>query len=40
MGIDLSSEEMQEIIFEFSSPEINGKITKGRLQEIVNNLSK
>ncbi len=38
--LDFEDEEIQEIIFEFSSPEINGEITKGRLQEIVNELSK
>jgi hypothetical protein len=38
--LDFENEEIQEIIFELSSPEINGKITKNRLNEIVNNLSK
>jgi len=38
--LDFEDEEMQEIIFEFSSPEINGEITKDRLQVIVNDLSK
>jgi hypothetical protein len=38
--LDFESEEIQEIIFELSSPEINGEITKERLQEIVNDLSK
>jgi hypothetical protein len=32
-------EEMQEIIFELASPEINGEITKQRLQEIINELA-
>lgn len=36
--LDFEAEEMQEIVFELSSPEINGEITKERLQEIVNEL--
>ena len=36
--LDFESEEMQEIVFELSSPEINGEITKERLQEMVNEL--
>lgn len=36
--LDFASKEMQEIIFELASPEINGEITKERLQEIVNGL--
>ncbi len=37
--LDFEDEELQEIVFEFSSPEINGEITKERLQEIIKNLS-
>lgn len=38
--LDFENEEMQEIVFRFSSPEINGEITKEQLQEIVTNLYK
>ena len=38
--LDFENKEMQEIVFELSSPEINGEITKERLQEIINELSK
>ncbi|MGE5411375.1 MAG: hypothetical protein ACM3MI_10490 [Clostridiales bacterium] len=34
--IEFADEEMQEIIFELANPEINGEITKERLQEIIN----
>jgi len=37
--LDFEVEEMQEIIFELASPEINGEITKQRLQEIINELA-
>ncbi len=37
--LDFENEELQEIVFEFASPEINGEITKERLQEIVTDLS-
>lgn len=36
--IEFANEKMQETIFELASPEINGEITKERLQEIVNKL--
>jgi len=34
--IEFKNEVMQEIVFELASPEINGNITKERLQEIIN----
>lgn len=34
--LDFENEEIQEIIFELANPEINGKITKDRLDEIIN----
>lgn len=37
--LDFENEELQEIIFEFASPEINGEITKERLQEMIKELS-
>ena len=37
--LDFENEELQEIVFEFASPEINGEITKERLQEIIKDLS-
>jgi len=36
--LDFEVEEMQEIVFELANPEINGEITKERLQEIINEL--
>jgi len=36
--MEFADEKMQETIFELSSPEINGEITKERLQEIVDEL--
>lgn len=36
--LDFEVEEMQEIVFELASPEINGEITKERLREIINEL--
>ena len=36
--LDFEVEEMQEIVFELASPEINGEITRERLQEIINEL--
>lgn len=36
--LDFEDVEMQEIIFELASPEINGEISKERLQEIINDL--
>jgi|SRR5688572_29158397 hypothetical protein len=36
--LDFEVEEMQEIIFELANPEINGEITKERLNEIVKEL--
>jgi Ca2+-binding EF-hand superfamily protein len=34
--LEFEKEELQEWVFELANPEINGKITKERLQEIVN----
>ncbi|PKP20331.1 MAG: hypothetical protein CVU05_09345 [Bacteroidetes bacterium HGW-Bacteroidetes-21] len=36
--IEFKNEVLQEIVFEIANPEINGNITKERLQEIVNKL--
>lgn len=36
--LDFEVEEIQEIVFELANPEINGEITKERLQEIINEL--
>ena len=36
--IEFANEKMQETIFELANPEINGEITKERLQEIVDEL--
>jgi hypothetical protein len=36
--LSFEDEELQEIIFELANPEINGEITKERLQKIINNL--
>jgi hypothetical protein len=36
--LDFEIEELQEIVFELANPEINGEITKERLQEIINEL--
>ena len=36
--LDFEVEEIQEIIFELASPEINGEITKQRLKEIIKEL--
>ncbi len=33
--LDFANETMKEIIFELANPEINGEITKKRLQEII-----
>jgi len=33
--LEFTNEKMQEIIFELANPEINGKITKDRLNEII-----
>lgn len=38
--LDFANEEMQEVIFELASPEINGEITKERLSEIITELEK
>lgn len=37
--IDFEDEVIKDIIFEFSSPEINGELTQARLQKVVNDLS-
>lgn len=37
--LDFENELLQEIVFELSSPEINGEITKKRLQEMIKALS-
>ena len=37
--LDFEDEALQELVFEFSSPEINGEITKERLQAIIKDLS-
>jgi hypothetical protein len=36
--LGFKNEALQEFIFELANPEINGEITKERLQEIVNEL--
>ena len=36
--IEFQNEEMQEVIFELANPEINGEITKEKLQKIINEL--
>ncbi len=36
--LDFEVEEIQEIVFELANPEINGEITKERLQEIIDEL--
>jgi hypothetical protein len=36
--IEFEKDEIREIIFELANPEINGEITKERLQEIINEL--
>jgi len=36
--LDFELEEMQEIIFDLASPEINGEITKERLQAVIDKL--
>lgn len=36
--LDFEVEEMQEIVFELANPELNGEITKKRLEEIMNEL--
>jgi thioester reductase-like protein len=36
--LDFANEEMQEIVFELASPEINREITNERLKEIINEL--
>ena len=38
--LDFKGVEMQEIIFELASPEVNGEIRKERLQEIIDELQK
>ena len=38
--LDFEVGEMQEIVFELANPEINGEITKERLEEIINELQK
>ena len=37
--LDFENDEMQEVIFELANPEINGKISKDRLREIVERLN-
>ena len=37
--LDFEDEELQEVIFELASPEINGKIIKEQLQKIIEKLS-
>ncbi len=37
--LDFENEELQEIVFELASPEINGAITRERLHEIIKNIS-
>lgn len=36
--LDFASEKMREIIFELANPEINGEITKERLNEFISEL--
>jgi hypothetical protein len=36
--LDFENKELQEVIFELASPEINGPMTKLRLQNVVHNL--
>ncbi|GAB6011590.1 hypothetical protein [Viscerimonas tarda] len=36
--LDFSNEEMKEMIFELANPEINGKITKERLNEFLSEI--
>jgi len=36
--LNFEVEEMQEIVFELANPEINGEVTKERLQKIINEL--
>lgn len=38
--LEFENEEMQEVIFELVNPEINGEITKERLNEIIIELEK
>lgn len=38
--LDFTDEEIKEIIFELANPEINGEITKERLNKIISELEK
>lgn len=38
--LDFTNEEIKEVIFELANPEINGEITKDRLNQIISELEK